>query len=246
MADLIYGTHPVTEALRAGKREPLELLISAEVRTRKPEILELAEGRGVAVKSRRREDLDRLVGHAHHQGLVLRVEPFAFAPLSRLLERWRQSGERAFFLLLDGITDPHNLGAIIRSADAAGCQGVIIPKDRACTVTAVVDKVSAGALEHILLCQETNLSRVVEELKACGVWIYGLAGEGAEQIYRSRLDGDVALVVGAEDRGIRQKLREHCDQLVSIPMAGGVSSLNASVAAAVALFEVVRQRKNTK
>ncbi len=245
MADLIYGAHPVLEALRAGGRAPLELLITAEARTRREEVVSAAQSQGVPVRSKRREDLDRLVGNAHHQGLVLRIEPFKFTQLDDLLLRWRASGQRAFFLILDGITDPHNLGAILRSADAAGCHGVIVAKDRSCPVTAVVDKVSAGALEHIPLCQETNLSRVVEKLKAQGVWVYGLAGEGAQPIYGSVLDGDLALVLGSEGKGLRQKLREHCDLLLSIPMAGGVSSLNASVAAGVSLFEVVRQRQKS-
>jgi 23S rRNA (guanosine2251-2'-O)-methyltransferase len=200
---------------------------------------------GEPVKRRQRQDLDRLVGHSHHQGVVLRVEPFAYAEPDELLERWRSSGEKAFFLLLDGITDPHNLGAILRSADAAGCHGVFVPKDRSCPVTAVVEKTAAGALAHLPLCQVTNLARTLDELKREGVWVYGLAGEeSAGELYRTDFTGDLALVVGSEGTGLRPNVRQHCDGLLAIPMGGGVASLNASVAAAVALFEVVRQRRN--
>jgi len=244
-ADLVYGINPVREALRGQRRRPLELLVERGVRSpRIEELLREATAAGVPVQRRERSDIDRLAGHGHHQGALLRVEPYAYAEPDDLLARWRDSGERAFFLLLDGITDPHNLGAILRSADAAGCHGVFVPRDRSCPVTAVVEKTAAGALAHLPLCQVTNLSRCIDELKDAGVWIYGLAGEAeAGELYRTRLDGDVAMVVGSEGTGLRPNVRRHCDGLLAIPMAGGVTSLNASVAAAVALFEVVRQRR---
>jgi len=244
-ADLVYGINPVREALRGQRRRPLELLVERGARSpRLEELLREAAVAGVPVQRRERQDLDRLAGCGHHQGALLRVEPFAFADAEDLLGRWRNSGERAFFLLLDGITDPHNLGAILRSADAAGCHGVFVPRDRSCPVTAVVEKTAAGALAHLPLCQVTNLSRCIEELKAAGVWVYGLAGEpGAADLYRIGLTGDLALVVGSEGAGLRPNVRRHCDGLLAIPMAGGVASLNASVAAALALFEVVRQRR---
>lgn len=244
-ADLVYGINPVREALRGERRRPLELL--AEGGNHGPrfeELLREAAAAGVAVQRRQRQDLDRLAGHSHHQGVVLRVEPFAYAEPEELLECWRRSEQKAFFLLLDGITDPHNLGAILRSADAAGCHGVFVPKDRSCPVTAVVEKTAAGALAHLPLCQVTNLARSIEELKREGVWVYGLAGEGsADDLYHTELAGDLALVVGSEGTGLRPNVRRHCDGLLAIPMGGGVASLNASVAAAVALFEVVRQRR---
>jgi len=244
MADLIYGINPVREGLMGRRRKPLELFVlrgggSARIK----ELLWEAEKEGVPVRQRERKDLDRLAGHSHHQGVLLRVEPFAYACLEELLSIWRASGRKAFFLILDGINDPRNLGAALRTADAAGCHGVIVPKDRACPVTAVVDKASAGALEHIPLCQVTNLARTLEKLQGEGLWIYGLAGEeDAAPLYRADLKGDVALVVGSEGAGLRPNVRRHCDLLLAIPMAGRVSSLNASVAAAIALFEVVRQR----
>jgi 23S rRNA (guanosine2251-2'-O)-methyltransferase len=245
VTELIYGINTVREGLKGTRRQPLELFALKEARSaRVEEVLRAASEAGIPVRLRERGDLDRLVGNPHHQGVVLRVEPFAYAALEDLLDRWRKTGRKAFFLILDGITDPHNLGAILRSAEAAGCHGVIVPKDRSCPVTPVVDKASAGALEHIPLCQVTNLARTLEELKREGVWAYGLAGEeGAEPLFRTDLSGDLALVIGSEGAGLRPNVRNHCDGLLGLPMHGRVGSLNASVAAGVALFEVVRQRE---
>jgi 23S rRNA (guanosine2251-2'-O)-methyltransferase len=244
MSELIYGINPVREALRGGRRKPLEVYVLPPPRApRLEELLHHAAETGIPARPRDRAALDRMAGHPHHQGVILRIEPFPYADLDDLLAGWRSSGAKALFLLLDGITDPHNFGAVVRSAHAAGCQGVIIPKDRSCPVTAVVDKASAGALEHVLLCQVTNLARTIETLKVEGIWVYGLAaGEGTNSIYQADLRGDLALVVGSEGSGLRRNVRNHCDALLEIPMQGVVSSLNASVAAAVALFETVRQR----
>lgn len=244
MAELIYGIHAVRESLLGRQRKPLELFLLKGQGSRLEEVAKAAAAAGVAVRLRERPDLDRLAGTSHHQGAVLRVEPFAYQDLDDLLGRWRNSGQRAFLLLLDGITDPHNLGAILRSAEAAGCHGVVVPKDRSCPVTAVVDKASAGALAHLPLAQVTNLARTLEELKRQGVWVYGLAGElEASPLFAVDFRGDVALVLGSEGEGLRPNVRRHCDGLVALPMAGAVSSLNASVAAGIALFEVVRQRQ---
>lgn len=243
MADYLYGVNPVREALSGEGRKPLELLLaSGERSARLEELIELAKKQQLKTVFRERRDLDRLAGNSHHQGVLLRLEPFDYADLGDLLGAWRNSGRSAFFLLLDGITDPHNFGAILRSAEVAGCHGVIVAKDRACSVTPVVEKTAAGALTYLPLCQVTNLSRAMEGLKKEGVWCYGLAGEeGAENLYASNLSGNLALVVGSEGKGLRENIRKHCDGLLAIPMHGQVNSLNASVAAAVALFEVVRQ-----
>lgn len=244
MADLIYGIHAVRESLLGQQRKPLELFLLKGQGSRLDEVAKAAGIAGVPLRLRERGDLDRLAGTSHHQGAVLRVEAFAYQDLEDLMGRWRNSGRRAFFLLLDGITDPHNLGAILRSAEAAGCHGVVVPKDRSCPVTPVVDKASAGALAHLPLVQVTNLARTLEDLKREGVWVYGLAGEvGASPLFGIDFSGDVALVIGSEGEGLRPNVRRHCDGLVALPMAGAVSSLNASVAAGVALFEVVRQRQ---
>ena len=175
--------------------------------------------------------------------MILAVEPFPYQDLEDLLEAWRASGNAGLVLLLDGITDPHNLGAILRNAESAGCSGVVLPKDRSCGITSVVDKVSAGAAEHLTICRVTNLARSIEILKQSGFWIYGLASdEGGESLFKADMSGHVALIVGSEGEGLRQRTRELCDFLLTIPMYGTVSSLNAASASAVALFEVVRQR----
>lgn len=241
--DYLYGINPVKEGLR-GRRQPVELFFDEKSGGRRiDELLELARARGVPVRPRPRQALDRLAGLPHHQGVVLSVEPFPYADFDEQLARWRASGQSALFLLLDGITDPHNLGAILRNAEAAGCDTVVITKDRSCGITNVVDKASAGAVEHLAVCQVTNLARTIEVLKKAGVWVYGLAaGEDAQPIFEADLSGHLALVVGGEGTGLRQRTRQLCDVLLEIPMCGGVSSLNASCASAVALFEAVRQR----
>ena len=246
MADYLYGVNPAREALEGQGRQPLELLIAnGERSVRLEELSELAKKQQLKVTFRDRRDLDRLAGHSNHQGVLLRLEPFKYADLDELLAAWRNSGRPAFFLLLDSITDPHNLGAILRSAEVVGCHGVIQAKDRSCPVTPVVEKTAAGALSHLPLCQVTNLSRTIEELKKAGVWCYGLAGDaGSQDLYATDLSGNLALVVGSEGKGLRPNIRNHCDALLAIPMRGKVNSLNASVAAAIALFEVVRQAKS--
>jgi 23S rRNA (guanosine2251-2'-O)-methyltransferase len=244
MTDFLYGFHPVREGLR-GRRQPLELfVVDGVVNERVQKLMELAAERGVPVRRRLKADLDRLAGQPHHQGVVLSIEPFVYCELDELLDAWRSSGRPAFILLLDGITDPHNFGAILRNADAAGCHGVIVAKDRSCPVSGVVDKTSAGAVEHLPICQVTNLGRTIEQLKEAAIWVYGLSGDGGvKPLFEEKLTGDIALVIGAEGEGLRQLTRKLCDGLLAIPMVGQVASLNAASASAVALFEVVRQRQ---
>lgn len=246
MTDYLYGFHPVREGLR-GRRQPLELFVDEKGSgPRHEELLVAARERGVPVRQRRKQDLDRLAGLPHHQGAVLSIEPFPYTAFEDLVAGWRDSGQTGLFVLLDGITDPHNLGAILRNADAAGCRGVILPKDRSCGVTNVVDRASAGAVEHLAICQVVNLGRAIRQLQDAGVWVYGLAaGEPAQPLFGADLSGHVALVIGSEGEGLRQKTRETCDGLLEIPMCGQVASLNAASASAVALFEVVRQRAST-
>jgi len=247
MTDLLYGIHSVQEGLANPRRRPVELYaLNGEPSGRVAQVVASAHQAGVPVRYRERRDLDRLAGSPHHQGVVLRVEPFPYVQLEDLLEAWRRSGKKGFFLALDGITDPHNFGAILRSAAAVGCHGVIIPADRSCPVTGAVDRASSGALSRIALCRVVNLARTLDELKKEGLWIFGLAAESeAGPVFRTDLDSDLVLVVGGEGSGLRPNVRKHCDLLLSIPMPGGIESLNASVAAAVVLFEALRQRSGS-
>jgi len=248
MADYVYGINPVREALLGTSRQPLELLVvNGTHNERLSGLLEQAEELRLKTSFLQRGELDRLAGNSRHQGIVLRLSPFKYTDFSTLLQSWRASQRSAFFLLLDGITDPHNFGAILRSAETAGCHGVIVAKDRSCPVTSVVEKSAAGALAHLPLCQVTNLARLIDELKNAGVWCYGLAGEAeVSELYATNLSGDLALVVGSEGKGLRPNIRNHCDGLLALPMLGKVGSLNASVAAGIALFEVVRQNRWVK
>ena len=239
--DILYGVNPVREALR-GNRRAFELFVQTSGSDHRiAKIVALAEEKGVAVRRRERADLERLAGNSHHQGLVLRVAPFVYSDLDDFLAAG--AGDVPLFLLmLDGIQDPQNLGALIRSAACAGAHAVIIPKDRACGVTPVVEKASAGAAETLPVIQVTNLVQALERLKQAGCWAYGLAGEADKDIYQSDLRGNLVLVIGSEGEGLRPLVRKQCDSLLAIPQYGGVSSLNASVAGGIVLFEAARQR----
>jgi 23S rRNA (guanosine2251-2'-O)-methyltransferase len=240
--EIIYGVNPVKEALR-GSRRAFELFVAQNAADQRLEkIVRLAEERGIPVRQRQRQDLSRLCGSEHHQGVALRIEEFAYAELDEILATWRQGGEPGLLVILDGIQDPHNLGALLRTAACAGANGVIIPKDRAVGVTAVVEKSAAGAADTIPVARVTNVTAALALLKEAGFWIYGAAVEGAGSIYAQKFSGHVALVIGGEGEGIRPLVRKQCDVLFKIPLLGGVASLNASVAGGVALFEVVRQR----
>lgn len=230
------------EALR-GKRRAFELFVSRDVQERRLEkLLKLAGEKGVPVRHRDKRDLGRLCGTDHHQGVALRLEAFPYAELDDVLAAWQSSGAKGLIVVLDGVQDPHNLGALIRSAACAGAHGVIIPKDRAAGVTTTAEKSAAGAAETIPVAQVTNLAQTLEQLKSAGFWIYGTSDAATASLYDQDLRGDVVIVIGGEGEGIRPLVAKKCDFLVSIPIRGGVSSLNASVAGGVILFETVRQR----
>ncbi len=240
--ELIFGVNPVRESLQ-GTRGAYNLYVQISASDHRVEkIIKLAEQRGVAVHRREKQDLTRMCASSHHQGIALEVEPFRYADLDDLLASISDSGKNGFLLVLDGIQDPHNLGALIRSAACAGCDGVIIPKDRACGVTAAVEKASAGAVETISVVQVTNIAQSLETMKKGGYWVYGLAGEAGQSLYEVDFSGKAVLLVGSEGEGIRPLVRKQCDAVMSIPHYGGVASLNASVAGAIALFEAARQR----
>lgn len=239
--ELVFGVNPVREVLR-GERGVHELYVQSTATDHRLEkILEMARDRGVRVIRREREDLTRMCGSSHHQGMALKVAPFPYADLDDIVAAAGQGGSSGLLLVLDGIQDPHNLGALIRTAACAGANGVVIPKDRACGITPAAEKASAGAVETIPVSQVTNVVQALEALKKSGYWVYGITGEAETPLYSVSFSGNVAVVIGGEGEGIRPLVRKQCDVLVSIPQYGGVGSLNASVAGGIALFEVARK-----
>lgn len=242
MSEIIYGIHAVKALLERDPQRFLEVFIlkGREDRRLQPVVAEL-ESNGIAVQVANRQWLDSKVEGAVHQGIIANVKPgrqFQENDLPELLA----VHEAPFLLVLDGVTDPHNLGACLRSADAAGVNAVIVPRDRSAQLNATAKKVACGAAESVPLIRVTNLARTLRLLQEHNVWIVGTAGEADHTLYQSKLTGPMALVMGAEGEGMRRLTREHCDELISIPMTGSVSSLNVSVATGVCLFEAVRQR----
>ncbi len=243
MADVLYGKHPVLEALKAD--QPLEKVFVQHGQTGRmfDEIARQARRRGIVVAEVPSGRLSELAPGVSHQGVVALVGSVRYAELPDLVALG-SADNPTFLVLLDGIEDPHNLGAIIRTAEAAGAHGLVIPKHGAVGVTDVVHKTSAGATAYLPIARVTNLVHAMTELKAAGVWIVGTAGDEAASRPHTSVDyrGPIALVVGSEGSGMRRLVREGCDFLVSIPMRGQIESLNASVAAGVGLYEAVRQR----
>jgi 23S rRNA (guanosine2251-2'-O)-methyltransferase len=230
--ETIYGIRPVVESLKSGRRRIFEVLDSVG----DDEVAKAATERGVDVKRVSRQRVEELSRGGVHQGVVARVEPYPYSGLEEIL-----SAPEPVVLILDGVTDPRNLGAVLRAADGAGASGVVIPKDRAVGVTAAAVKASAGASEHVRVARETNLRRAIERMKEAGLWVYA-ADAGGTPYTELDLAGPVAFVLGSEGRGVRRLVREACDGKVSIPMLGAVESLNVSVASAVLLYEARRRR----
>ncbi len=244
MSEKIYGRKPVLEAIRSGSRAISRIYLMQGSRDDILHQIEAhANARGIPVGFETRHRMDTMAGNGNHQGVIAVAEAFHYADLEDIFGAAREKNEPLFTILLDEIEDPQNLGAIIRSADAAGVHGVVIPKHHAAEVNATVIKASAGAAEHVTTVKTTNLNETIRKLKDANVWIVGAAGEGTKNFYEYDYRQPVALVIGNEGRGLRRLVRENCDELVKIPMAGKMSSLNASVASALLLFEVVRQRQ---
>jgi len=241
--NFVYGLHAVNAALERAPERVLELWIAGarnDARTR--DLNERAGRAGVHVHSVSADALAKLVGDVVHQGAAAAMRPLKAWDEHDLTEALNRLTVDPLLLILDGITDPHNLGACLRTADAAGAHAVVIPKDRAASVDGVVRKVAAGAAEFIPVASVTNLARTLEALKERGVWVVGTDGEAEKTIYSTDLKRPLALVLGAEGSGMRRLTRDTCDFLVRIPMAGHMQSLNVSVAAGIALFEALRQR----
>jgi 23S rRNA (guanosine2251-2'-O)-methyltransferase len=247
-AMVIEGRRPVIEALRGSRRvERVVVAAGAAERGTLAELLELAAKEGVPVETVPRSLLDAHAETGAHQGVAAVVSQLESVGLNELLAIPLGGAEPPFFLALDGIEDPHNLGALVRSAEAAGCHGIVLPRHRSAPLSATAVKSSAGALEHVPVAEVANLTRALERLRAAGLWCVGLDGAAESSLFELELaDEPVCLVVGGEGAGLHRLVRETCDVLVRIPMAGRVASLNASVAGALALFEVRRRRARSR
>lgn len=244
--DLVFGIHAVNALIKSAPERFIELwLLKGREDERLMPIVNLARKYGIPAQLVQRKVLDDKSDNEQHQGVVARVKPgktLTESDLDDIIAAAEAKKQAPFLLILDGVTDPHNLGACLRNADAAGVHAIIVPKDNAARLTATVRKVAVGAAESVPLVQVTNLSRTMKALQTAGVWIIGTAGETDTCLYDVKLSGPMALVMGAEGKGMRRLTRENCDQLVKLPMAGSVSSLNVSVATGICLFEIVRQR----
>ena len=238
----IEGRNAVLEALKAGRAIDKVYIARDDGDKALGFIAAKARAAGAAVSTVDRRKLDFMSSTHAHQGVIAVAAAREYSTLADILALAESRGEQPFIVICDEITDPHNLGAIIRTAEVAGAHGIVIPRHRSSGVTAVVEKTSAGAVEHMLIAKVANLPSAMDELKNAGVWIYGTAAEGSCELWKTDMTGPMALVIGSEGEGMGRLVSEKCDFLVSIPMFGKVNSLNASAAAAVVMFEAVRQR----
>ena len=241
--DLIEGRNAVAEALRAGRTIDKLFIARGETDRTLARIVTRARDKGIVVTECDRRKLDAMsVTHAH-QGVIAQAAMREYSTIDEILAYAAERGEDPFVVVCDEIADPHNLGAIIRTAECAGVHGVVIPKRRSAGLTAVVDKSSAGAAEHMRIARVPNITAALRELKDSGLWVYGTDADAPADLWHTSLTGGICLVIGSEGFGMSRLVRENCDQTVSIPLLGQVSSLNASAAAAVMIYEVVRQRR---
>ncbi|MBX3302913.1 MAG: 23S rRNA (guanosine(2251)-2'-O)-methyltransferase RlmB [Nitrospira sp.] len=238
---MLYGLHSIREALKAGTR-PLQRLLVLRTDKQFTDVVQLARSRRIPIHVQPLASFDRLIPNGKHQGVVAFVSAKAYQTEDSILAGAAQRHEPPFLIILDGVEDPHNLGAVLRTAEGAGVHGVFIPERRAVGLTSVVAKASAGAIDHIPVARVTNMSRSIESLKTAGVWIYGVTPSAKKIFTDLDLREPVGLVFGGEGTGIRPGVLQHCDECVRIPLRGRVHSLNVSAAAAIVLFEVVRQR----
>ena len=241
--NIIVGRNPVTEALRSG-REIDKLMVSSEEGSMK-KILALAKERRIPVMKVEKSAIDRIAEGKVHQSVAAYVSAYAYAELEDIFRVAEERGEDPFIIILDNLEDPHNLGAIMRTAECAGSHGIIIPKRRACGLTEVVAKASAGAIEYMPCVKVTNIAQTIEELKERGIWV-AACDMGGTEYYKADLKGKLAVVIGSEGFGISRLVKEKCDFVVSMPMVGRITSLNASNAAAVIIYEVRKQRDGNK
>lgn len=242
----VAGRNPVLEILKAEKEIEKLYILNGELHGSIKKIIGIAKDRNIQIQEVDKNRLDQLSEGNIHQGVVALVGSYNYVTVDDILNRAKERNQPPFIIILDEIEDPHNLGAIIRSAECAGVHGVIIPKRRSALVNQTVYKSSAGAVEHMLIAKVNNLTNTIKELKDKGLWIYGADMDGADFHFNTSLEGAIALVIGNEGKGLSRLIKENCDIIVKIPMLGQISSLNASNAAAILIYEVVRQSYGKK
>jgi 23S rRNA (guanosine2251-2'-O)-methyltransferase len=242
MVEILYGYHPVREALRAGKRELFEISLAAgKSSPRVEELISLAEAAHVPLKRIPLQRITSMASTDAHQGVCASAGPYVWSDLFRITKTPR--GSNPFLLLLDQIVDPRNLGALLRTAFCAGLDGVVITRDRSAQPSPAVSKASAGTMEHIFLTRVTNMVSTITTLKKSGIWVAGLDKRTGQSLYASDLTGPLAVVIGGEEKGIRPLVKKHCDLMIAVPQVGDSDSLNASVAGGVVMYEGYRQRE---
>ena len=240
--DMIEGRNALTEALKSGRTIDKVFIAEGDTDRALARLAAMAKEAGAVVVATDRRKLDLMSPTGAHQGIMAQVAAHDYVTVEQILQRAADKGEAPLLVLCDELSDPHNLGAILRTAECAGAHGVIIPKRRSVGLTAVVSKTSAGAVEYMPVARVSNMSAVIRDLKKQGIWVFGTAAEATTDIYHADLKGAAAIVIGNEGQGMSRLVAESCDVLVSIPMKGNISSLNASAAAAILLYEAVRQR----
>ena len=245
MEEVVYGRNPVYELVKSGR--PInKVMFQSDIRgERNQELIGMLRQRNIPYQFVERQVLDRLSNHQKHQGVLAYMAAREYAEVEDILALAESKGEAPFILVLDEVEDPHNLGALLRTVDAVGAHGVVIPKRRSVALTGIVAKTSAGAVEHVLVARVSNIVQTLEDLKAKGCWVSGADAQGKDA-FASDLTGPRVLVVGSEGKGLGRLVRESCDELISLPMQGRVSSLNASVAGSILLYEVLRQRRHSQ
>ena len=243
MCPIIYGIHPVEEALKSSHVQFEKILVGTQNPTPPLQsILRFADKKKISVTFTTRDSLERMTKGAVHQNVVGFIKETPYAGLGEILSVRKKGGQKSLFLILDGIQDPQNFGALIRTGLGCGVHGIIIPKDRSVGITPAVVKASAGAVAYVSIARVVNIAAAIDLLKKEGIWVYGASGEAKDLIYQLDLDIDLAIVIGAEGKGIRPLVKKKCDRLFSIPMKGPLSSFNASVSVGIILYEVMRQR----
>ncbi len=241
--EVISGIHSIREAIKAGKRTIYQILISSSrINKRTKKIIRSAEAIGIPVEFTDTQSLDAITENAQHQGVAARVSPFSVTRIKEVMRQIKNDSENKFILILENLEDPHNFGALVRTALCAGVDYIFIPKDRSVAPLPSVSRASAGAMEHASITLITNTASIIKTLKNNGFWIAGLDAGGNLSIFQADLTGNIALIIGGEHRGLRPLVKKECDFILSLPMTGAVSSLNASVAGGIAMYEVLRQR----